>query len=539
MFDAPLPHLNDIPIEAGQAEFAIQLNQRLQELLTTPSPTTLEDEIGQALQVAGWMSGTPLAAFYQIEAEQPFLRQAYTSGAAELLPERISLRDLTNLRAPLLWTPQQRPLTGLHRAARTARLSYVASAVVGENFAPIGLVVVAGGPPEGHLTQPPETALSIVQILARHLSGLIIRHQQAQRAAQRLSTQESELARLELIQNALQDGVIRLSPERNIENMNEYAEQMLGYASREVRGQPVENVLIGHENLTHALDIAKNLDYPQNMGAVTLYRRDGKAFLAGMRIQPLSTPGQSTTWAVLLQDLSQEEQNRLRIQQLEQRALLGEVTAIFAHEVRNPINNISTGLQLMSLSLPAEAAEQAAIGRMLQDCDRLSELMKAVLAFARPQEFKLEALEVEPFLRRLLERWHPRLARANVSYELHCEAKLPGFQADPRALEQVFSNLIHNAMQAMDTNGGKLVLRVRQNFPETGGHYVEISIADSGPGIPEDLRERVFEPFFTTKTSGTGLGLAITRQIVTAHRGLIRITSIPGGTAFQVLLPAS
>jgi PAS domain S-box-containing protein len=514
-------------------------NQALQQLVTAPQLTSLDENIHQALQMALTMSGATLAVFYQVEADQPLLRLAQISSESAPLPERISLRDLSNLRTPLLWTPLQRPITSLHRAARAAGLAYVASAMVGEMNAAIGLVVVIGMQSDDRTQQPVGMALPAAQIIARIINDTIQHHQYTQQASQQIAGQQSELTRLALIQNALADGVIRLSAEQRVEKMNDYAEQMLGYASREVQGQPIENVLIGSENLPHALEVAHNLGYTHSLGAVTLYRRDGKAFLAGLRIQPLPAEGQPTTWAILLQDLSQEEQYRLRIQQLEQRALLGEVTAIFAHEVRNPINNISTGLQLMAMNLPPEAAEQAQIGRMQQDCDRLSELMKSVLAFARPQEYKLEKMDVAPFLRRLLERWHPRLARANVSDELHLEPNIPVIQADPRALEQVFTNLIHNAMQAMSETGGKLALRVRQSYPENGAHYVEISVTDSGPGIPEELRERVFEPFFTTKTGGTGLGLAITRQIVTAHRGLIRVTSIPGGTAFQVLLPAN
>jgi signal transduction histidine kinase len=103
----------------------------------------------------------------------------------------------------------------------------------------------------------------------------------------------------------------------------------------------------------------------------------------------------------------------------------------------------------------------------------------------------------------------------------------------------VWNNLISNAIQAMDDTGGTLTLKVSPATAPDGGRRVEVSVTDTGPGIPEDVRERIFEPFFTTKRTGTGLGLAITKQIITSHKGSIVVSSIPGGTVFQVQLPVS
>jgi len=359
--------------------------------------------------------------------------------------------------------------------------------------------------------------------------------------------------------------------------MNLFAESMLGYTSREVVGHPLEDIIISEENI-YATIVSTRMAryreenrsesersslaiYPQILGNAILYRRDGRPILTQLRLLDMATSrqpggtGQTQPWVILIQDLSQEEQFRLRTQQLEQRALLGEVTAVFAHEVRNPINNISTGLQLMALNLPSTDPNQELIGRLQQDCDRLAELMKSVLAFARPKEYKLEPVKLSALLQRLLERWHPRLARANIQHNAQFEETLPFVMADPRAIEQVFNNLIANASQAMaakeaaQTNdetaarpasvGGVLTIKIRMIPAEDeSGSFVETSVSDTGLGIPDEIRERIFEPFFTTHPGGTGLGLAITKQIITAHRGSIAVTSVPGGTVFSVRLPA-
>jgi signal transduction histidine kinase len=90
----------------------------------------------------------------------------------------------------------------------------------------------------------------------------------------------------------------------------------------------------------------------------------------------------------------------------------------------------------------------------------------------------------------------------------------------------------------MSNEGGLLVINLRM-IPSSGGRdQIEVSISDNGPGIPEEIRERIFEPFFTTTSHGTGLGLSIAKRIVTAHKGTINVTSVPGGTVFQIIFPA-
>jgi two-component system, NtrC family, sensor histidine kinase AtoS len=143
----------------------------------------------------------------------------------------------------------------------------------------------------------------------------------------------------------------------------------------------------------------------------------------------------------------------------------------------------------------------------------------------------------------------PRMERMNVQGSLQVAPDCPPIIGSPRALEQVFINLINNAVQAMSDSGGQLMIKVQQ-APEEDlldiliskrdhSRYVEINVIDTGPGIPQEYQERIFQPFYTTNMSGTGLGLAIAKRIITAHRGNISVTSFPGGTVFRVFLPAS
>jgi hypothetical protein len=164
--------------------------------------------------------------------------------------------------------------------------------------------------------------------------------------------------------------------------------------------------------------------------------------------------------------------------------------------------------------------------------------MRDMLAWAKPIDPRLAPTDLTQLLQRLLNRWSHKMQQRNVRLVFHTEDPLPLIAADARMLEQVFVNLIDNALQAMLT-GGQLSVSARPVQRAAQGAVIEVSVADTGPGIPEEARRRIFDPYFTTKPDGTGLGLAICKRIVTVHRGALAVDSFPGtGTVFTVTLPA-
>jgi signal transduction histidine kinase len=129
------------------------------------------------------------------------------------------------------------------------------------------------------------------------------------------------------------------------------------------------------------------------------------------------------------------------------------------------------------------------------------------------------------------------MSRLKVETFFQKAEDIPRINGDPRSLDQVFTNLITNAVDAMSKTGGTLAIKIGLNH-ELAKQQVEVLISDNGPGIPEEIKDRIFEPFVTTKSHGTGLGLAITKRIITAHRGRILVNSFPGGTIFSICIPA-
>jgi two-component system sensor histidine kinase AtoS len=515
-----------------------QRQSKLYDLLFDLIQTTQENDFREAIQTAlktgHTLTGASILAIYIVDPQPPGLKRIANWGPAKELPEQIPASDVIQILETPLWIPGKRATCDLLRSARAAKYAYLASAILGQPGKFSGLIVIAD-PQTSPATNLPE----VLKIIAAVIMAIVQQKSLTSNLIEQNQIQSISLSLADTVKESVREGVIILGSDQKIIEMNPSAEWILGYASREVTGQPIENVIIGAENLISALQSAQQGIPTHNLGNVRIHRRDGSAFLALIRILPVFYKNKYHRAILLIWDLSEREQYQARNQQLEQRALLGEITAIFAHEVRNPINNISTGLQLISYNLPEDDPNQEIITRLGTDCDRLAHLMQSVLSFSHPSQSRMEKVDLGSLVHRILERWRPRMARVNVEHKLTITAKNPLINGDPRSLEQVFTNLISNAIQAMGEKGGMLTVHLRSITRPGERRHIEVSVADNGPGIPEDILEHIFEPFFTTNSEGTGLGLAIAKRIIIAHKGTIDVASVPGGTVFQIRFPAT
>jgi PAS domain S-box-containing protein len=493
----------------------------------------LEKSLSLILDVGSDLTGASTLLIYQVNSQNPNLRQIISNKNEQSFPEEITGQDFSYLQSPFIWMKGKRAVISLHRLAHSSNFSYMASVPIGETNAYIGLLVAIGGN-----SAPSTNLLPQLAFLSSQVNTIIQGHTLNSQLRQDIQEYMTSLLTNEAIINSIEDGVVILSPEQVIQSLNPSAELYLGYASEEVAGQKIENVLIGSEDLKGAFQVVQNEQRIGSISNLKLFRRNGESFQANLRIIPIFSEDALHQIIILFHDLSEQEEYRLKNQQLEQRALLGEVTASFAHEVKNPINNIFTGLQLLAINLPEDDPNQKNIARLEEDCERLTSLVKSSLTFVRPMEYKLEEITLNQLISNLLERWRSRLVKLNIKYQVQADKDLPIIEGDYRALEQVFTNLINNAIEAMETSGGMLSIKIRHVQEKEEQAHVEVSISDTGPGIPAELRERIFEPFFTTKQHGTGLGLAIVKRIVTAHRGSIFVNSILGGTNFVVQFPS-
>jgi PAS domain S-box-containing protein len=469
---------------------------------------------------------------YQADPQSPRLVKLIENGSPAIFSDSISSTDLIRLSKVNIWQPGKRMSVEIHQAGHAAKMEYVASVPLGQTGKLFGLLVLADQ------KEPVEKLNILLEIFGAQVTRFFENHMLMENLRQQvLDEKKSHVISQAVMENA-REGILLVKPTMELLAMNSAAEWMLGYADWEVKGQPVESVLIGPENLMPALTAAMRGIPTHNIGNVSLHRRNGQSFPAHIQTIPVEKEGEVTSLVVFISDVSEHEEIRLRTQQLEQRAVLGDVTAVFAHEVRNPITNIYTGLQVLAANLPADDPNQDNLTRLQNDCMRLNHLMESVLNFSRNTEYKFEPVDLKMLLQRMIERWRPRFNNLKVKPFFQCEEGVPPVSADPKGLEQVFTNLISNATDAMAKTGGNLAVKISTRAGVTNRSQVVVSVTDDGPGIPEDIRERIFEPFVTTKSHGTGLGLAITRRIVNAHHGSIQLISFPGGTVFEVTLLA-
>lgn len=219
-------------------------------------------------------------------------------------------------------------------------------------------------------------------------------------------------------------------------------------------------------------------------------------------------------------------------------ASIGTLTAGIAHEINNPINNIS--LILESLIEDADTMAEDERRRLYQEAmdqaDRTSEIVKNLLEFSRASYPRMEDVNLEEIIDKTTRLVKNEMNLHNIKFAKEVTAALPEIRLDRGGLQQVLLNLFMNAIQAMD-NGGELKVAIG---PSEAAGEARIDVIDNGPGIPPEYINQIFDPFFTTKKEGvgTGLGLSVSYNIVKKHGGRLTVQSRPGqGTCFSIFLP--
>jgi signal transduction histidine kinase len=495
-------------------------------------------------------------------------------------PETLSLAEIQAVRTPTAWTKGKRLTYSIQQHLRSAGFGFskliplnpmlaaplgrssatpaiLAGAVATANIQIAGLLV---GAASASLEEESLTSLQMASGLVAQVLMFSARQSALQNALARIS--ESN-ALTDYVKDALFDCTLLLDPDLRILDANQAALDALEYKRHEVIGKEIGQILItdqsfvpslegsrssgsgttdGQELLLEQMRAALRQSGPSQPQQIKIYRRTGTSFLANYRLVPVNRINPQSGLMLILQDLSELEYFRKENEQLNQRAYLGEITSSFAHEIRNPINSLSSGIQLLLTSVPYDFPDRPVLENLEIDCERLTRIVDSGLAFFRKKEYKMELVRVDRLVNRLQNSaWQHRLHRYRTKLEVLISGELPSVNADEHALEHVFTNLFDNAVDAMSENPPNqprnIIFKLSTVQNEHNQEMLEIWISDTGPGIPDSLVERIFDPFFTTKTKGTGVGLSIVRRIISAHGGTIAIIHNVGGTTFRVRLP--
>ncbi|MGB9834580.1 MAG: ATP-binding protein [bacterium] len=327
-------------------------------------------------------------------------------------------------------------------------------------------------------------------------------------------------------------GIISLDEEGKITVFNPAAEKLLGVKASEALGSGYEGAIMKSSIPQKSKLLSLIKEHKEGEQAVVISALKPEPLELGVSISSLfSSKGTFTGKIITIEDLSMKRKLEELLRRSDRLAALGLFLSGIAHEVRNPLTSIKGFLQLLlsrKLILP-EGINAASL--VIKETERLNKLLTDLLSFASPAPAKIERKNVLEILERTLTLLEDQIKRQGVEVVKELE-NLPQVEVDEQKLEQVFYNILLNAVQAMP-DGGKLTLKAGL-FDEEA----VISFSDTGPGIPEEHLDKVFDPFFTTKDRGTGLGLAVSHRMMEALGGKIEVQSKKGeGATFVVHLP--
>jgi signal transduction histidine kinase len=225
-----------------------------------------------------------------------------------------------------------------------------------------------------------------------------------------------------------------------------------------------------------------------------------------------------------------------RLKQESHLASLGRISAVLAHEIKNPIAGISGAIQLIDEDIPSDDPKREIINMIVKEVQRLDSMLKDLLRFSKPIDVNPKVHDLNKLITDTSSMLEFKCRKGKISIETNLDNNIPNILIDREKIQQVLLNICLNAVESMKENG-RLTIETSTDKPG-GGEYIQIDISDTGCGISPEVMKNIFTPFFTTKKDGSGLGLPISLRIVEKHKGTIKVESVVDkGSRFTIILP--
>lgn len=343
-------------------------------------------------------------------------------------------------------------------------------------------------------------------------------------------------ARWRAIIDAAVDGMIVIDARGRIEAFNAAAERMFGYSEAEVLGQNVKLLMPEPDHSQHDAYLGHYLQTGEKKiigigRAVTARRSDGHNFPVQLSVGEFEVDGEKH-FTGILHDLTRRTELEGRLREASALARLGEMAAVIAHEVKNPLAAVRGAVQVIGSRLPPQTNDAAIIKEIIARIDGLNDLIQDLLVFARPPAPKPSRTDLRSLIASvaILLKRDPGFRDLEVAID----GEVPPALADGNLFTIALQNLLINAAQAQQGRGGIKV------YLSPAGSSHRIDIVDHGPGIPAEIRSDLFRPFKTTKARGTGLGMATAKRLIESQGGTIAVDCPPsGGTRITLTIPAA
>ncbi|MBU1650783.1 hypothetical protein KKA00_01070, partial [bacterium] len=309
------------------------------------------------------------------------------------------------------------------------------------------------------------------------------------------------------------------------------------FSDREVSSTSPEAIYIGGMQRSPKETLPERLELPmfsheKVVGLLSMGRKNSGEPYTLTELESLERfAGQAGLAIENLQLIESIFNTNQRLFDAEKLASLGQLASGVAHEIRNPLSSIKMNIQGMARNLQLDEINQKRLRIIQREIDHLDHVVHDVLIYARPSRMEIEPVQPREIIMQTLEVMAPGLQKTNHRVTLNLPPDLPEVKADKDKLHQVIKNLIANAAEAMETDGGLTI------SSRTSSTHVDLLFNDNGPGISSDVLNSIWNPFFTTKADGTGLGLANVRKFIQEMGGDVEVESSEGeGTSFILTL---
>ncbi len=356
----------------------------------------------------------------------------------------------------------------------------------------------------------------------------------------------------ESIIQSMQSGLITLNLDNRITSFNASAEEVLGYKAREVYGRPLQEILtesVCDKILPNIADHGHSLLNRE----VTVPTKSGNEVHIGFTVTSrFDNDNKQVGTIISFRDISEIKHLQAEMIHMDRQASLGVLASGIAHEIKNPLAGIKTMAQSLQEDFEPDNQHREYLERIVRQVDRLDSLLKTFFSFARPRQPIRKLYKLQEIVQEVYALIGQKLKSRNIHFETSYAESMPAIFVDFDQIQQVFLNLLLNAIDAIG-NEGTITLKAREirtslkAFDRRRGAvplsakeslFVEVQLLDSGCGIEQKNLRRIFDPFFTTKPQGSGLGLSIVYRIVNEHGGEIHTESELGlGTKFTILIP--
>jgi two-component system sensor kinase FixL len=351
---------------------------------------------------------------------------------------------------------------------------------------------------------------------------------------------EDEGQVLDILKHAVEntnEAFVTIDENHRVIFFNRAAEEIFGYSREQVIGHDLDVIMSPGCSRNHRAAVARYVStrIPQGIGhesEIMATRKNGETFPASISFSVTEVDGK-LFFTGIVRDMTETRVLQERIMRSERLAALGQLVAEITHEIRNPLMMIG-GFARQLIRAIDDTGHVKKLSIITEEVKRLENLLTDLRELYLTHIPASEAVDIKELLQGICSLVKDECERKKIQTELEIDERALLVAGDRDRLEQVFLNLVKNAIEAMG-NGGTISIMTRPT-----GDQVEITVADEGNGIQEKDREKIFSPFFTTKSRGTGLGLCITKRIIDEHAGSsISVESEEGeGTTFTVRLPA-